>query len=334
MFLKSSFNYINEFYFIFKNQIRKIYLNSSIYNRKISRVDENVLVYQPSLNILSSLIKYEKQKKKIEDFNIQSIWENKSLKYSDFKKLHSFYWLFSIDLKSSNEVTQSIIANWIKKNQNYETKSWEIDILSKRVIAWISNSKITYDESGNKYKNSFNEQSVINARTPHQIAQKLIKEIPDWDINKLTKYMNHVAESVDTKAATPLKPLLKRFRANNIKLGVATNDGIDPAIAHLKSADILDLFDLVLGSDSGFGFKPGDGMLVEFCRKFKLNPSNVLMVGDSAHDLLAGKAANMRTIGVLTGIAKKDELMEYTNIVLNHIGEIPDFLIKRKFTHS
>ena len=65
MFLKSSFNYINEFYFIFKNQIRKVYLNSSIYNRKISKVDENVLVYQPSLNILSSLIKYEKQKKRL-----------------------------------------------------------------------------------------------------------------------------------------------------------------------------------------------------------------------------------------------------------------------------
>ena len=65
MFLKSSFNYINEFYFIIKNQVRKIYLNSSIYNKKISKVDENNLVYQPSLNILSSLIKYEKQKKKL-----------------------------------------------------------------------------------------------------------------------------------------------------------------------------------------------------------------------------------------------------------------------------
>ncbi len=165
MFLKSSFSYINEFYLIFKNQIRKIYLNSSIYDRKISRVYETSLVYQPSLNILSSLIKYEKQKKKIEDFNIQSIWENKYLNYKDFKKLHSFYWLFSIDLKSSNEVTQSIINNWIKKNQNYEAKSWEIDILSKRVIAWISNSKITYDESGNNYKNSFNE--IISKQVNH-----------------------------------------------------------------------------------------------------------------------------------------------------------------------
>ena len=73
--------------------------------------------------------------------------------------------MFSIDLKSSNEVTQSIIENWIKKNQNYETKSWEIDILSKRVIAWISNSKITYEKSGDNYKNSFNE--VISKQVNH-----------------------------------------------------------------------------------------------------------------------------------------------------------------------
>ena len=165
MFLKTSFNFINEFYFIFKTQIRKIYLKSSIYNKKISKVDENDLVYHPSLNILSSLVKYEKQKKKIEDFKVKTIWEDKNLNYKDFKKLHSFYWLFSIDLKSSNQITQSIIENWILKNQNYETRSWEIDILSKRVIAWISNSKITYNESDNKYKNIFNE--IVSKQVNH-----------------------------------------------------------------------------------------------------------------------------------------------------------------------
>ena len=169
MFLKSSFNFINDFYFIFKNQIRKIYLSSSLYDKKISKVSENVLVYQPSLNILSSLIKYEKQKKKIEDFNVQSIWENNNLNYKNFKKLHSFYWLFSIDLKSSNKITQSIIENWIKKNQNYEKRSWEIDILSKRVIAWISNSKITYNESHNSYKNRFNE--IVSKQVNHLVNE-------------------------------------------------------------------------------------------------------------------------------------------------------------------
>ena len=169
MFFKISINYINEFFFVLKHQLRKIYLNSSIYNKKISKVEAITLVYKPSLNILSSLIKFEKQKKKIEDFNIQSIWENKNLKYNDFKKLHSFYWLFSIDLKSSNKVTQLIIKNWITKNQNYQTKSWEIDILSKRIIAWISNSKITYDESDINYKNIFNE--IISKQVNHLINE-------------------------------------------------------------------------------------------------------------------------------------------------------------------
>ena len=116
MFLKSSFNFINEFYFIFKNQLRRIYLSSSIYNRKISKVDEKVLVYQPSLNILSSLIKYEKKKKKIEDFNVEKIWNDKNLNHKDFKKLHSFYWLFSIDLKlylfTNNLLTGRIWINF------------------------------------------------------------------------------------------------------------------------------------------------------------------------------------------------------------------------------
>ena len=180
MFLKSSLYYINEFFFIIKNQLRNIYLSSSIYNKKISRVGENILVYQPSLNILSSLIKYEKQKKKIEDFNIQSIWENKNFKDKDFKNLHSFYWLFSIDLKSSKKITQSIIQNWIAKNQKYETKSWEINVLSKRVIAWISNSKITYDESSDSYKNTFNE--TISKQVNHLINE--IDRSSDFD-NKM-----------------------------------------------------------------------------------------------------------------------------------------------------
>ena len=169
MFLKSYFNYINEFYFILKSQIRKIYLKSSIYNKKISKVDKSILVYQPSLSILSSLIKYEKQKKKIEDFNVKSIWKNKNLNYSDFRKLHSFYWLFSIDLKSSKKITQSIIEKWITKNQNYEKESWEIDILSKRIIAWISNSKITYDRSDDNYKKNFNE--IISKQVNHLINE-------------------------------------------------------------------------------------------------------------------------------------------------------------------
>ena len=169
MFIKSSINLINDFFFIFSKQIRNLYLNSSIYNKKISKFEDNILTYRPNLSILSSLIKYEKKKNKIEDFHVYSIWENKKILNKDYKKLHSFYWLFSIDLKSSNRITQSIIQNWIEKNKNYQPKNWEIDTLSKRIISWISNSKITYDGSNNIYKNKFNE--MVNKQVNHLINE-------------------------------------------------------------------------------------------------------------------------------------------------------------------
>ena len=169
MFFKSSINLIHEFFFIFSKQIRQFYLNSSIYNNKISKIEDNTLTYKPNLSILSCLVKYEKKKNKIEDFNVNSIWQDKKITEKDFKKLHSFYWLFSIDLKSSKNITQSIIQKWIDKNQNYKPKNWEIDILSKRIIAWISNSTITYDGSDKSYKIRFNE--VINKQVNHLINE-------------------------------------------------------------------------------------------------------------------------------------------------------------------
>ncbi len=102
MLLKNSISIINEFFSVTLNQIRKIYLNSNVYNKKISIIENNTLHYKPSLSILSCLIKYEKKKNKIEDFYVNSIWEKK-INNKDLKKLHSFYWLFTIDLKSSKK---------------------------------------------------------------------------------------------------------------------------------------------------------------------------------------------------------------------------------------
>ena len=88
----------------------------------------------------------KKRKNNIENFYLNSVWTNRDIKETDYKKLHSFFWLFTIDLKSSKKITQSIILNWIEKNQKYNSKNWEIDILSKGVIAWISNSRLSYDD--------------------------------------------------------------------------------------------------------------------------------------------------------------------------------------------
>ena len=169
MFLKNSLILINEFFYSTKNQIRKLYLKSSIYNNKISKIEISNLTYKPSLNILSCLVKYDKKKLKIEELVEDNIWENESIYRDKFTKLNNFYWLFSIDLKSSSNITQSIIHKWISKNKNYNSLTWQIDILSKRIISWIANSKLTFDDGKIEYKKIFN--SSVNKQINHLINE-------------------------------------------------------------------------------------------------------------------------------------------------------------------
>ena len=169
MFFKNSSNYFGQFFFFISNYIKNFYLNSNIYNKKISKIPNRSIEYKPSPSLLDCLIKYEKKKIKIEDLYLNSVWSNKDLAEKDYKNLHSFFWLFSLDLKSSKKIIQSVILNWIEENNNYNKKNWEVDILSRRIIAWISNSKLTYENSEDKYKNKFN--TIIQKQINHLINE-------------------------------------------------------------------------------------------------------------------------------------------------------------------
>jgi len=173
MFLKSSISFIEEFFSLLLDKIREVYLKSNIYNKKISIIENHTLGYKPSLSILNCIIKYEK-KNKIEDYYVNAIWEKK-INSKDLKKLHSFYWLFTIDLKSSKKITHSIIQNWIDKNKNYNSEIWEINTLSKRIISWIANSQLTYEDTSDEYKFIFNR--IIIKQVNH-----LINEINRSDV--------------------------------------------------------------------------------------------------------------------------------------------------------
>ena len=169
MIFNNLLNFINNSYIFSKKRIHSLYLSSNIYNRRISSSIVGSLEYYPSPNLLDSLIKYDKKKINIENYSLNNIWGKKNLKKKDYKNLNSFFWLFSLDLRSSKKDTQNIILQWINKNHRYNAKSWEIDILAKRIIAWTSNSRLTYEDSDNDYKDKFN--GVIKKQINHLINE-------------------------------------------------------------------------------------------------------------------------------------------------------------------
>lgn len=172
----------------------------------------------------------------------------------------------------------------------------------------------------------FAPHSFVIAGTPDEVVAALIPHFPQLSPERLLDILNEEAEAAPQRAAVPLEPLLLALRARGLRLGVATNDAESPARAHLGQAGVTDLFDFIAGSDSGFGGKPAPGQLLAFARHVGVAPHLVAMIGDSTHDLRAGRAAGMTTVAVLTGLATADDLAPHADVVLPDIGHLPDWL--------
>ena len=59
----------------------------------------------------------------------------------------------------------------------YKSQVWDTDILSKRIISWISNSKLTYEDSTEEYKEKFN--FLISKQLNHLINEMERSKFPD-----------------------------------------------------------------------------------------------------------------------------------------------------------
>ena len=173
---------------------------------------------------------------------------------------------------------------------------------------------------------AFQPTSVIIAGTPDEVAAALLPALPHLAAAELVARINRLATDVPQAEPVPLIPLMQGLRGAGLALGVATNDAEAPARAHLDRAGVTGLFDFLAGCASGHGAKPDTGMLLAFCAATGLSPDRVVMVGDSLHDLLAGRAAGMRTAGVLTGLATEAELAPHADVVLPHVGHLPGWL--------
>ncbi|WP_299024029.1 HAD family hydrolase [uncultured Sulfitobacter sp.] len=175
-------------------------------------------------------------------------------------------------------------------------------------------------------KRKFATDSIVIAGTPQEVTAAIAPFFTHMSEAGLLEMLNEEAALAPQMPAVPLVPLLNGFRAAGLKLGVATNDSEAPARAHLDGAGVTGLFDFIAGYDSGYGGKPAAGQLLAFAAAVDLPPEQIVMVGDSTHDLHAGRTAGMRTVAVLTGGAVADQLAPLADVVLRDIGEIPAWL--------
>lgn len=175
----------------------------------------------------------------------------------------------------------------------------------------------------------FLPDSPAVAGTPDDIGKVLLALLPGASPAGLLARMNALAATAAMVPATPLPPLLAQLRGRGLRLGLASNDSEASVRGHLSAEGVAGAFDFIAGYDSGYGQKPGPGMALAFAATCRLWPGQIVMVGDSVHDMLAGRAAGMRTVAVLTGLATRDDLAPLADAVLPDIGHLPAWLDAR-----
>ncbi|ASP23112.1 phosphoglycolate phosphatase [Antarctobacter heliothermus] len=172
----------------------------------------------------------------------------------------------------------------------------------------------------------FLPDSPVIAGTNREVALLIAPILPRRTVDELEALIMAEAEVAPLSEAVALVPYLAGLAARGLTLGVMTNDSESVARAHLRAAGIEGMFDFVAGADSGHGAKPSPLPLLAFATATGHAPERVVMVGDSLHDLVAGRAAGMWTAGVLTGMAGADALAPMADVILPDIGHLPGWL--------
>lgn len=171
----------------------------------------------------------------------------------------------------------------------------------------------------------FEPHSIFIAGTSAQLIERwspILPEMPKYALAKqmrdsLTRFGSETVTAYDDVAET-----LAALGAAGLALGVATNDEEVSARMQLRALRIDGRLSFVAGSDSGHGAKPEPGMLLAFAEHVGVAPGNVMMVGDSTHDLHSARAAGMIAVAVTTGPAAREALTPHADHVIDRLSDL------------
>ncbi len=91
--------------------------------------------------------------------------------------------------------------------------------------------------------------------------------------------------------------------------GIVTTKHPDHATAVLRHLQLAHFFSHIQGATPGLQLKPAPDTVLAALHALQCPPAQTLMVGDTAADILAGKAAGLKTCAVTYGFGDPQELI-------------------------
>ncbi len=125
------------------------------------------------------------------------------------------------------------------------------------------------------------------------------------------------------KQFTDTRILFSQLHSQNIKIGIATTDDRAPTQAMIEAFDIEEYLTTMVCADDGIPAKPAPDMVLTICERMKIDPSKVMVVGDTTADLKMARAAGAGlVVGVLSGVSASSDLIRYADVLIESVDEL------------
>ena len=126
--------------------------------------------------------------------------------------------------------------------------------------------------------------------------------------------------------------MIQSLRYEGYKIGIVTSDSEKGMTQFLEETHSKDAFDLVISTEAHAAEKPNPEVLKPLFDHYDVKPEDVAIVGDTNNDMKTKVNAKLGlAIGVLSGIAKKEELVD-ADYVIETAVSVPEVL--KKYTQN
>jgi phosphoglycolate phosphatase len=139
------------------------------------------------------------------------------------------------------------------------------------------------------------------ARGMLRVALDIGPDHPEYERHKAYLLTAYEAVLFNTVAFAEVSSVLAQIQQAGLPWGIVTNKAERLALPLIASLPLLASAALVVCGDTTPHAKPHPEPLFEAARRLGLAPSDCVYVGDDERDIVAGRAAGMRTVAALYG---------------------------------
>ena len=124
------------------------------------------------------------------------------------------------------------------------------------------------------------------------------------------------------------RELLASLAAQGVGLGICTNKPEPITLKALAGLDLATVFGAVVGETPALPRKPHPAMLLAAIERLGARPADAVMVGDSAADVGAARAAGVPVVAVSFGYTTTPAAELGADAVIDHLSELPAALVR------